>query len=228
MLPPLGLITVALLVLSFFGFSGTNATENNDKALIVVSSYDGTDQNEVNKAVDLYDYLIDVGLGSDDIIFLCANNLSIKDGNPSVSNVEEGFKWLVNNTDSDSDTIIYISDHAHGINSEIYYKFNDGNISISDVEDWVDHMEYSGLAYITTGDRSGLVGSELSGESRVIMSSMAYNETAGIDRFSIARGLENISADLNSDGWVTFIEAFFWEETHVEDCYVQDPQIWII
>jgi hypothetical protein len=217
---------MALLIGSLVLISNNNATENNDTALIVVSSYGGTDQNDLAKAVYLYDYLLSIGFGSDDIIFLCSDELSIKDDEPTLSNIEDAFNWLVNNSQQDSNTIIYIDDNAHVINSQEYYRFSDGNLNVSYIEDWIDEMEYSSLAYISTGDNSGLIGSSLTGEGRAIMSSMAYDEEAEIDRFNITRGLENIDADLNRDGWITFVEAFDWEEGYVEEYYDQDPQFW--
>lgn len=226
-LSPLGLISVCLMVCSTLFLGSTEGGENDDKALIVVSNYGGTDQNELDKAVDLYDYLISIGLGSDDIMFLCAENLTMRDGDPSTSKVEDGLKWLAGNSTPSSDSIVYISDHSHVIRNNCSYRFQDGNLSISDVEDYIDETSFSSLAYITTGDCSGLIGSQLSGERRVVMSSMAYDEEATTDRFSIARGLENISADRNCDGWVTFVEAFYWEESYVEQHWDQDPQIWI-
>jgi hypothetical protein len=204
-------LAVALISVSLVLPFSVIGTTSEDYALIVVSSYNGTDENELEKAEDLYDLLIEKGYSSDHIKFLTTESVPIKDGDPSTNNVENGFEWLAQEADSNSNVIIYVSDHSHGINSNPFYRFSNGNINESDVSDWLDDITYDTLTYITLGNKSGLIGSELTGARRVVISSMGATETADPDEFDIVNGLKDTNADLNNDNFITFIEAYQFE-----------------
>jgi hypothetical protein len=208
---------------ALFLWGSAEATFEDDKALIVVSSFGGTDKIELEKAIDLYNYFITNGMEHDDILFLCDQDLAMIDGDPTVSNVKEGFKWLEDEGTSQSDVFIYVSDHAHGTQNEIFYRFSDGILYSEDIEDSLDDMTFNELTYITTGAHSGHFGGQLEGPSRIIMSSMKATENAHPDQFDIARGLTDPTADTNNDGIVTFEEAFYKERSTVTG---QEPQIW--
>jgi len=207
----LTLLAVALISVTLVLPLPVEGITSEDYALIVVSSYNGTDQDELQKAADLYDFLISKGYSSEYIEFLTSDQMSIRDGDPTSSNIEDGFNWLSQESDNRSNVIIYISDHSHSINSESYYRFSDGNISESDVSGWLDEMNYDTLTYISLGSRSGLIGSELRGANRVVISSMGASETADPDEFDIVNGLEDTNADLNNDNFITFTEAYEFE-----------------
>ncbi len=222
-LPLLCLVCTGFLVASMLLIGNVDAQNSDDKALIIVSSYNGTNQFELDKAIDLYDYLIDRGLQKEDIQFLCTGTLAIRDGDPTTSNIVNGFEWLAEDATTNSDVFIYVSDHTHAISSDPFYRFSDGNIYSSDIEDWLDDISYSTLNYITLGDHSGLIGSDLTDTDRTVISSMGSAQSVSIDAFDIARGLADTEADTDNDGIVSFEEAFYSEENLITG---QDPVIW--
>jgi len=219
------LIAVAIISVFLALPSPVRGSTTDDHALIVVSNYIETDEDEHQKAEDLYDLLISKGYSSNHIEFLTAEDISIRDGDPTTSNIEDGFSWLSQESNSQSNVIIYISDHSHMINSEAFYRFSDGNTNESVISDWIDDITYDTLTYISMGSRSGLIGSDLTGTDRVVISSMGANETADPDGFDIVSALEDTNADLNADNFVTFIEAYEYERVGLlsED---QSPILW--
>ncbi|MDG6226263.1 MAG: hypothetical protein QCI82_12265, partial [Candidatus Thermoplasmatota archaeon] len=107
--------------------------------------------------------------------------------------------------------VIYISDHAQGIMNDIFLIFDDGNISTTQIDSWLDLIECSSVTVILNGERSGLAGPDLTGPSRDIICSMGSNQTMNPDQFNITRSLEDPTADTNNDGKVSFVEAY-WKE----------------
>ena len=68
--PLWGLSITGALALILILSNGVQAASTEYKALIVVSNYDGTDENELDKAVAFYEHLVDSGFAEEDIIFL--------------------------------------------------------------------------------------------------------------------------------------------------------------
>ena len=203
-LVPLGIVLVLLLVVNVGNASNTD--EN--RALIIVSDYDGIDQNEIEKAIAYYEYLIDGGYSSSDVEFLCMSDIACKDGDSTLVNVENAFEDLVNECGKNTNVKIYVSDNTHCINSQIRYRFTDGVLPCLDVVDWIDDMSYCSLDYFTLGNHSGLFGAQAIGDDRIIISSMGWDEAFSEDQFDITRGYNDPSADINNDGVVSTEEAF--------------------
>ncbi len=202
--------TLALVAAALLGGTA-NADPEEFKALIVVSSWEGTDQNEIDKALAFYDYLLDNGYDGCDIEFLCEGDIPVKDGEPTVEKIENGFNWIMNNSKKKTSVNIYISDNTHSSQSETFYQFQDGTINCSQIVEWIDSIEYSSLNYITLGNHSGSFGPQLIGENRVVISSMRDFEMCSPDRFNITRGLLDSKADRDNDNEVSMVEAFFSE-----------------
>jgi hypothetical protein len=207
----LGIFAGLVLIAGALLGGSANADPEEFKALIVVSSFQGTNQHEIDKAVAFYDYLLDNGYDDSDIEFLCEEDLSIKDGNPIVENIENGFEWIINNSKKKTTVNIYISDNTHSSQSETFYQFVDGTIKCSQVVNWIENTTYSYLNYITLGNHSGSFGPQLIGENRVVISSMRDFETADPDQFNITRGLLDPMADMNNDNVVSMVEAYYSE-----------------
>lgn len=223
----LGLFTIGLLVLTLFlSFSAKGASDDY-KALIVVSSYNGTDEYEFEKAVAFYHYLRNNGYSNENIIFLTDEDFINKNGDASTYEIELAFKELASESKQKTEVCVYISDNSHATDGASYYEFDDGNISCRSIVDWIDDMKFDNLNYITLGNHSGLFGPLLSGEDRVIMSSMREYEETFTDYFNITRSLENPSADTNFDGEVSFTEAFYREKQLLDEYWEQNPEIWL-
>ena len=220
----ISLLAIMLMTVLFVLPEGSDGSSSSDLALIVVSDYGGTDQFELDKALDLYNYLLDDGFSADNILFLADDSATGIDDVPDLDNIEDGFDWLKENADCNTDVIIYISDNLHGTQSDPYFRFSDGNLYASKIEDWVDDITFDELTFIGTGPHSGLFGKDLKDTDRTIMASMKANEDATPDEFDIVRGLNDPSADTNNDGMVSFEEAFYKESSTVTG---QTPQIWI-
>jgi hypothetical protein len=195
-------------------------------ALIAVSSINQTDETEYEKSIAFYEYLIDEGYDSDNIHYFGPDYITYTDDESTTENIESGFQTIINGSSSNDDVVIYISDHITHI-SQVEFYFNDGVIVESDMSSWLDSISCSELTFIMNGNRSGLV-EEFRSPGRIIMSSMSSIDETCPDYFNISRSLENMMADLNDDGVVSFTEAFYFERLIL---YLQQrpqhPQIWL-
>lgn len=222
-----GLLCTTFLLVALLFSIPADADSCEYKALIIVSDYMGTSQDELGKAVAFHEYLESNGYGSDDITFLTSEDVPCKDDMVGIVKIVEAFERLIDESRHKTLVNIYISDNAHTVQAESYYRFADGIISCSQIIGWVDQMEYRSLNYITLGNHSGSFGPQLAGPDRVIMSSMRDDEEHLIDRFNITRSLEDPKADLDLDGMVSFVEAFLKEKEILIE-YGQDPQLWLM
>ena len=193
-------------------------------AIIIVSSYGDPDDHEIEKADDLYGHLIEDGYSSDNIDFLTPYDIAGSTGISHVDDVEASFDRIIDDTSS-KEVVIYVSDHSKENLGEVVFQFDDGDISTSTIDSWIDDMVYNEITIIIGGDRSGLAGPELFETGRVVMSSMDYDEVVDKDQFDIARSLNDPDADADEDGEVTFTEAFDNEVTLLASSD-QIPQIW--
>lgn len=218
-----GLLIIALFLVLCADESNASFSSS-DRAVIVVADYNGYNENELEKAKSFYDYLIDEGFTASNIDFLVDDSISGYDGEGNKTNVVSALSSLANDT-SDKEIVIYISDHGHA-DVDDYYRFDDGNVTESTISAWLDDMVYSELTYLSLGNHSGLFGTDLLDEDRIIIASMDEFESSDPDRFNITRSLEDPLNDDNNDNWVSFEEAFYAERDLV-DAY-QTPIIWIL
>ncbi|MGA1866026.1 MAG: hypothetical protein ACMUFK_01000 [Thermoplasmatota archaeon] len=223
----IGLLSTTFLLIAFLFSIPADAESCEYKALIIVSDYMGTSQDELGKAIAFQEYLVSNGYGSDDITFLTSEEVPYKDDIVTIANIIDAFERLIDESRHKTHVNIYISDNAHTVQTESFYRFADGIVSCSEIIGWVDQMEYRSLNYITLGNHSGSFGPQLAGPDRVIMSSMRDDEEHLIDRFDITRSLEDPKADLDLDGMVSFVEAFLKEKEILIE-YGQDPQLWLM
>ena len=194
-------------------------------AIIVVSNLTGYNDIELEKADQFYQYLKDEGYTDDDIVYLTEVSSSGYDGDPNITNIQESFSWLQNTSSSSSQPAIYISDHVKWTCGNITFQFIGGNVSAITIDSWLDRTEYQELTLILNGNRSALAGTNLSGQDRDIICSMRSTQTFEEDLFNITRSLKDNSADLNFDGEVSYIEAY-WKEKLNLLFYIQDPQLY--
>ncbi len=216
----------ALISMVFLSGSSIGETSVEKHAIIIVSSYGAPDAHEVEKADDLYGHLIEDGYSPDNIDFLTPYNIAGSTGISHVDDVEASFDRIVDNSNS-KEVVIYVSDHSKRTLSlgDVVFQFDDGDISTSTIDSWIDDMVYNDITIIVGGDRSGLAGPELFETGRVVMSSMDYDEVVDEDQFDIARSLNDPDADADGDGEVTFTEAFDNEVTLLASSD-QTPRIW--
>ncbi|MBN1389454.1 MAG: hypothetical protein JXA22_02315 [Candidatus Thermoplasmatota archaeon] len=219
------LLMVSLLILSICMKDVKADPPVTDMAIIIVSDYEGYDSIETNKALAYFDHLTSTSIDEENIFFLCSDGVPGQDFPANISNVHYAFEELAKDNCPNKDIYLYISDSAHGDAYMEYYQFIDGNICRSEIEYWLDSMMYSNLHYISLGNRSGSIGSTLVDTTRTIISSMGPNDDAEIDLFNITRSLIDPDADLNDDGSVSYIEAFYSEEAILEQFY-QYPILW--
>jgi len=192
-------------------------------AIIIVSDLNGFNQNEIEKADEFYQYLLDQDYSDDDIRYLTDDPLNGYDADPTISNINSAFSWLKNTSSSSSQPVIYISDHVKWVLGNSTFQFSDGNITANSIDDWFDETEYQELTVILNGNRSALAGSDLSGTDRDILCSMGSTQSFQTDQFNITRSLEDPTADSNSDGEVSYMEAFLKEDQNLQ-FDTQDPE----
>jgi hypothetical protein len=213
-----GLLLGFLLLTQFVNGEGSTVER---KCLIIVSGHGGYSQHELGKASSFRDHLLE-DISEDDIKYLTDPDDPDSDGPANVSNIENAFDWLKDECDSNTEVLVYIFDHIVIINSEETFLFDDGNITASAIDSWLDDVSYSKTTIILNGERSGLGGPDLTGSYRDVICSMRSYQTNDPDLFNITRSLKDPSADLDSDGVVSFVEAF-WNEVILLRGTGQDP-----
>ncbi len=219
-------IFLCLILVSTLLFSiSSNGEGSNDRYSIIIVSTLFESRAEEEKALYFYDHLIDEGYDSERIDFLAYDNTTNSDRISNVSNIEDSFDSLINNSDPNKEIVIYIADHEQGTRGNSYFEFVDGNISSSTLDGWMDEISCSELTVILLGNRSGLSGDTLSDINRLVMSSMRYDETNYPDHFNITRSLKDPLSDSDGDGEVSFEEAF-WKERDLIMGSGQTPCIW--
>ncbi|RLF57677.1 MAG: hypothetical protein DRN37_06095 [Thermoplasmata archaeon] len=182
-------------------------------AIIIVSDLDGFDPEELEKAYQFYQYLLDKEYTEDDIYFLTEDSRTGCDDDPTISNIEEAFSWLENTSESSSQPVIYISDHVIWTMGNATFQFSDGNLSANTIDGWLDSTEYQNLTMILNGNRSALAGPDLKDSSREIFCSMRSTQSFDEDLFNITRGLNDPTSDIDDDGDVSYHEAY------LKECY---------
>lgn len=221
------IVPVMIFFASFIllaNYAEASGSEYN-KALIIVSDYQ-TNENENGKAVSFYEYLIEHGYDQNDIEFLASSSTMYSDLEANVSNVESAFNNLIDNNSIEKEVIIYLSDHGGPpCSNNTIFRFSDGNISVDQVDQWIGNISFSQLDVIVGGIHSGSAGPELAGSDRTIMCSMGSDEDRNPDLFNITRGLNDITADTDGNGEVSFVEAF-WSEFYTVITHGQTPCIW--
>ena len=222
-----GLLSTGLLLcivtVSLFFFSNGEATTTLSRcAVIVVSDHDGFEEDELVKADQFYEYLKDEGYSDDDIFFLTEENRSGYDDDPNVDNFRDAFHWLRNKSVSTSKPVIYVYDHVLWSCGNVRFQFSDGNVTTDMINEWLDSIFYQDLTMVIGGERSGLAGPELDGDFRDIICSMRSDQFFNPDLFNITRSLEDISADTDQDGKVSYVEAY-WKEVENLQGEDQDP-----
>lgn len=219
------MVSITILFVVILSSMGSNAEQTNEtRCLIIVSGYNGYSGHELGKASAFYDHINDT-LSEDDIRYLTIHTDPESDGQATISNVENAFEWLKENSLPENNVIIYISDHAKRSFNETHFCFNDGNVSTDTINSWMNQIQCLSITVVLNGERSGLGGLDLQGPSRDVICSMRSYQTFDPDLFNITRSLEDPLADSNNDGVVDFIEAF-WMEDFLLTGTGQDPVLY--
>jgi len=206
---------------------GADASSTSErKAIIIVSNITFTDTNEMNKMTAFYNHLIEDGWSDSEIKVLCPGSSSLSEGIANCSNVENELDDLSSTNSTYEDVIIYISDHGILSENETYLQFTDGNISTDTMDSYFDNTSYDQMTIIMCGNQSGLVGEPFSDPYRDILCSMGEGDYFSPDNFNITRGLENEYADIDRDGVVSFVEAFYSEKALLSITTGQVPRMW--
>ena len=210
----LSLLTIVSLAIPLL--NSVNAVQGDDmKSIIIVSGYSGYTTHELDKASSFRDHLLD-SCSEDDIVYLTDNGMSGSDGEATTSHVEDAFSWLINSCDSNTNVAIYIMDHAQMINNQPNFRFEDGTISASTIDNWLDQVTSSEMTVILNGEKSALCGPALDGSSRDVICSMRSDQSYCPDNFDITNSLDDPTADTNNDGIVSYVEAYENEKDLLE------------
>jgi hypothetical protein len=220
------LLLSILMVLVIILQDDVSATPEPDiKCLIIVSGSEGYSPHELGKASSFYRYM-EERCSPQDIVYLTDSSQQGSDGIANVTNVQNAFEWLSQTSTTETNVTIYVSDHAQSIFNETYLAFDDGNISASTIDVWLGQISCYEMTIVLNGDRSGLAGPDLADPSRDVICSMRANQTGDPDDiFNITRSLEDPTADLDSNGIVDYIEAY-WNEVNILTGSGQDPQLY--
>jgi hypothetical protein len=190
--------------------------------LIIVSDLD-PNEFEVEKGYALKQYLIESGADPDHVIFLAPDGTSGSEGEPTLNSIELGFEFLASQGDEGDLVTIYISDHLPPlVQNETHFRFVDGNIALTTVDNWLDDITCDEMMVYVGGNRSGSAGNFLGSEGREVICSMGSGYTTDNDEFDLVRGFEDPNADLDDDNEVSFYEAYLSESSR-QEVYSQGP-----
>ena len=210
----ISVMTVLALAVSLLGNANAETTEDM-KSLVIVSGFGGYSVHELDKAASFRSHLLD-SCSQDDMVYLTKAGMSGSDGVATISNVEDAFEWLITVSGPDTKVAVYIMDHEQMINNQPHFRFEDGSISASTIDGWLDQIPSSEITIILNGERSGLGGPSLAGSSRDVICSMKSSQTYCPDNFDISRSLGDPDADSDDDGTVSYIEAFNYEKARIQ------------
>jgi hypothetical protein len=184
----------------------------NKLALVIVSGHGGYTPTELSKAISFRKYLLNNGFNNQDIRYLTPVQCNESHAISTKANVMESIQWLQQNSTSDTDVIIYISDHEQTVNGIIHFFFEGGNISAEQIDLWLEEVNCSSMNIFLNGPRSGLAGTDLTGINRSVYCSMKGYQDYDPDRFNITRSLQDPAADKDHNGDITYLEAFEMEK----------------
>jgi hypothetical protein len=219
------LCSIGIIALSLFFLISLEEAQADDpidrKCLIIVSSSGGYSSNEIGKASSFYDYLLE-SCTSNDVQYLTSPSCLGNDGPATLSNIEDAFEWLEAESTTETEVTVYVSDHINSIESNVFFSFDDGNMTLSYMDSLLDQVEFSSITMILNGERSGYGCDYFGGTSRDILCSMGSTQDCDPDLFNITRSLEDPTADTNDDNIVSYVEAFWKEVDNLEETG-QDP-----
>ncbi|MGA1821925.1 MAG: hypothetical protein ACMUIG_05305 [Thermoplasmatota archaeon] len=218
-----GLVTGLILYSPVSFVTGEDMEEG--LALIVVSDYAGGCHSETQKGIDFYDHLIQKGYGHGDIVLLAPTGVPNRDNSPTKTNIVSALQDIADDTDDEKEVVIWISDHIGAETNSTFFRFTDGNLATSDMDDELDEIECGDMTVIIGGSYSGLAGPDLYETGRTIITSMDDDQDYTPDLFDIARGLRTPSADSNDNGIISFREAYASEVSQIS-WSGQYPMIW--
>ena len=218
------LVAVALSTILLLNGSSGIPTESR-MAIIIVSSWNGENHFEIDKAIFFTEYLINEGFQEDDIDLISTGSSEYIDSIDLLSNINSSFSDLIFESTLNTEVVIYISDNGHAENEYPSLWFRDGNISGIQFDQWFDQIVCSELTFIIGGNRSGIIGPNVTDPERTVMSSMNEDQVSFPDLFNITRSLEDPESDTNEDGVVDFLEGFYHERDLVIN-YGQTPCLW--
>ncbi len=221
----LSILFSAACILIMFANDSSGTPTQSKRAIIIVSSSNGENQYEIDKAICFLEYLLDDGYDEDDIDLISVGDSEYIDSIDSLSNINASFSDLIYESDEDTEVVIYISDNGHAEYGCPSLWFRDGNISGIQFDSWFDEITCSEFTFIIGGNRSGIIGPDVADPSRTVMSSMRGDQVAFPDLFNITRSLEDETSDTDEDGVVDFIEAFYHERDLLIG-YSQTPCLW--
>ena len=219
-----GILIMLPLVVLFIVNSADATTGSDNYAILLVSDVNGDDTVEDQKSVDLYNYLLEEGYSDESILVLNNQELTINDYESRLEYIEISFSYVISNSNSGSDVVVYISDFAKETQNGPVFQFIDGDLEMSTIDGWIDDISCDELTVIIGGKNSGIAGPALAEQNRLVMSSMKATQSYSPDGFDIARSLNDPLADSDEDGSVSFLEAFEYEKSSLTTGQV--PCLW--
>lgn len=149
-----GLIIVTFLlsivVCGFFLTQNCEGTPTVPRcAIIIVSDHEGYDDDELKKADQFYQYLMDEGYNDNEVYYLTESSRVGQDQEPTITNIQSAFSWLNDTSRQTSQPVIYISDHVTWISGNVTLQFSDGNISTCTIDSLIDPVEYNELTSLS-------------------------------------------------------------------------------
>ncbi len=140
----------------------------------------------------------------------------------TIGNFKKVIKELQEKTMKADNIVLFLIGHGTYIGTNSYYTLNDYNLPDVEMAGMFKNIKRDKLIFVFSPCNSGGFIDDLSGENTVVISSTQKDETnsaAFIEPFLTSF---NGIGDTNSDGKVSFAEAFNYASKNVKDQYIDN------
>jgi len=170
-----------------------------------------------------YDLLRKNGYSDKNIFYLFESNKEqLVDFEASISNFKKVTRNLQKITNKTDTILLFLIGHGTCLGVNSYYTLNDYNLSDAEMAEMFKPIKIAGLVFVFSSCNSGGFIDDLSSENTVVITSTQKDE---VNRAAFIEPLLtsfNGTGDSNSDGKVSFAEAFNYASENVKDQYIDN------
>ena len=175
----------------------------------------------LNSTSSAYKLLKNKGYSDENIYYLFESSKEPSvDYEATISNFKKVIKELQEKSREIDNIVLFLIGHGSYVDTNSYYSLNDYNLSGIEMTEMFKNIKRDKLIFVFSPCNSGGFIDVLSGENIIIITSTLKDETnraAFIEPFLTSF---NGIGDTNSDGKVSFAEAFNYASKNVKDQYL--------
>ena len=196
------------------------------KYAIIVSGASNDSQHYkwfLNSTNMAYNLLINNGYLDENIFYLFENS---KEQHVDFEAKIKGFKKVVNDiqkiTNKTDTILLFLIGHGSYLGVNSYYALNDYNLSDAEMAEMFKPIKRAKIIFVFSPCNSGGFIDDLSAENTIIITSTQKDEVNRAAFIEPLLASFNGTGDSNSDGKVSFAEAFNYASKNVADQYIDN------